>query len=193
MTTVNPTTTFDPMARIAELEHQIATLEHHEQFDIPRRPVLERRWRNLDQHESRLIFFDLDGLNKLNATYGYAEVDRRIAATFAALQADTRPDTQVYHWQQGDEFVALCPAGDAEGLVCRIQALLWANGLSASFAIVPVSICLRTTVEAATKRLKAAGRKERGKGRRGIIVLEDGRVIGPVEPKSIWRAFWARG
>jgi GGDEF domain-containing protein len=180
------------IAYVEELERQITELEHHAQFDIPRRPVLERRWSTVASRESRLIFFDLDGLNKLNATYGYTEVNRRIAATFAALRADVRADTQVYHLQGGDEFLALCPAGDAEGLVCRIQALLWSNGLSASFAIVPIDGCLEATVEAATKRLKQAGRGARGKGRRGIIVLEDGSVIGPPAPKSIWQAFWSR-
>ena len=177
---------------VEQLEQRIAALEHHEAFDIPRRPVLERRWRNTETG-SHLIFFDLDGLNQLNARYGYAEVNRRIAATFAALQADVRPDTQVYAYQSGDEFVALCPAGDSHGLTCRIQALLWSNGLSASFAIMPVGSSLEATVEAATKRLKQAGRGARGTGRRGIIILEDGSIIAPVAPLSRWRAFWRQG
>lgn len=177
---------------IAHLEARIAELEHHAAFDLPRRPVLERRWAMVNPCETRLIFFDLDGMNALNARFGYAEVDRRIRATFDTLRSETRADTSVFLYQGGDEFVALCPASNAHGLTARIQLLLWSNGLSASFAIVPMGDDLQATVEVATARLKVAGRGARGKGRRGITVLEDGTVIGPDAPRSRWAAFWMR-
>ncbi len=178
---------------IDRLHARIVDLEHHAEFNLPRRPVLERRWALANPSETRLIFFDLDGLNALNDRYGYAEVNRRIRATFDTLRSDTRADTSVFAFQGGDEFVALCPAGNAHGLTTRIQLLLWQHGLSASFAIVPMADSLIATVEAATRRLKKAGRRARGKGRRGITVLDDGTVIGSDAPRSRWAAFWMRG
>ncbi len=178
---------------ITYLQTCIAELEHHQEFDLPRRPVLERHWTQVDPSETRLIFFDLDGLNVLNARHGYAEVNRRIRATFEAVQRETRADTSIFLWQGGDEFVALCPAADANGLAQRIQLALWHNGLAASFAIMPLGSNLVATVEAAARRLKAAGRGARGRGKRGLTIFEDGTVIHSPAPRSRWSAFWTRG
>lgn len=178
---------------ITYLQDRVMELEHHQEFDLPRRPVLERRWTQVNPSETRLIFFDLDGLNVLNARHGYAEVNRRICATFKAVQRETRADTSIFVLQGGDEFVALCPAADANGLAQRIQLALWHNGLAASFVIGSLGDDLVATVEAATQRLKAAGRGARGRGKRGLTIREDGAIIHSPAPRSRWSAFWTRG
>lgn len=178
-----------PDQYIAQLEARITELEHNPDFDLPRRPVAERRWTTVNPAETAVIFIDLDGLHSANKRYGYAGVNARIRAAFGQLEERHRPDTVVCQWYGGDEFVILCPAGNAAGLCVRTQELLRQQGLGGSFAIVPVAgHSLAQAVEVAGRRLQAARSPGWLQKRRGIIVCSNGDVIGPPARLSLWGA-----
>lgn len=178
----------DLAAYVAELENRIAELEHHRDFDLPRRPVVERRWASVTPSEAAVIFIDLDGLHNLNKRHGYEGVNARIRAAFGQLHERLRPDTTVAQWYGGDEFVITCPLGNAHGLCARVQALLHQHGLSGSFAIVRGDgRPLEALVMEASERMQAA----RGGWpfrRRGFIALETGAIIGPPARINLWGA-----
>ena len=167
---------------VATLEATIARWSIHQSFGIPRRFVLDDRWPNLQPDRFWLIALDLDGLNALNHRYTQQGVDQRIHATFAALRNQVRHGDQLYQWDGGDMFVWLLPRSaeldglrwhvDPQAAAERLQALLLANDLSASFAIVAPEQDLEASVTRAEILFKAARGGARGQGQRGVIVME---------------------
>lgn len=189
MAALHSSTPPDLIAYVAELERKIEALEHNPDFDLPRRPVAERRWATVDPHETAVIFIDLDGLHSANKRYGYEGVNARIRSAFGQLEERHRPDTVVCQWFGGDEFVILCPQGNAEGLCLRVQEVLRQHGLGGSFAVVPVAgQSLAEAVETAGRRLQAARSPGWLRKRRGIVVCMSGAVIGPPARLALWGA-----
>lgn len=112
----------------ARATHMAASLLTDPTFGCLTRAGITRRWRP----GMVALFFDLDGLHDLNATYGYEEVDRRIRAALAVCRRD---EAAVGRWYSGDEFVVIVPTVEAAHAVeQRLRVALADVGLSATFA-----------------------------------------------------------
>ena len=167
---------------VATLEATIARWSMHQSFGIPRRFVLDDRWPTVQPDAYWLIVLDLDGLNALNHQYTQRGVDQRIHATFQALRSQVRHGDQLYQWDGGDMFCWLLPrTAEMDGLRWRVdpvaaaerlQVLLRANDLSASFAIVTPEPDIEASVTRAEVLFKTARGGARGQGQRGVIVME---------------------
>lgn len=118
-----------------------------------------------------LLYFDIDGLTRLNATYGKAErkiadvpsVNERIAASLAAMRRD---DIIVGQWFSGDEFIALVPAADLVGFAKRLADVLRSNGITATMTLasIPADLGLTLAIDAAdtlTAGAKSLGLRDR--------------------------------
>ena len=145
------------------LERSVTHLMVDATYGVLTRNGLDLRWRQLGAQADRLevVFFDLDELHAANERYGYADVDRRIRA---ALQVRAS-DLCVARWYSGDELVIVVGAGDGHGAAERILARLRANGLSATFGVVPAQRHLAQAVMAASRKVQSA----KALGLRGTI------------------------
>lgn len=73
--------------------------------------------------EACLCFFDLDGLKKVNDTYGHSEGDIMITAFVSSIKSFTRGADIFCRWG-GDEFILLltdCTLANAEKIVRKIE------------------------------------------------------------------------
>jgi GGDEF domain-containing protein len=148
-------------ARIAELEAALAAAQIDSQFGILTRCGIDQRWHTRPPHADTILFFDIDRVHDHNAEWGYSETDRRIAAFLAEVNTPW-----VFRWFSGDEFGLLCPAGDAPGLVARVQARLAEQGMTATFGAAPIrDNDLQASMDQAAALVQAA----KAQDRRGTI------------------------
>jgi diguanylate cyclase (GGDEF)-like protein len=185
-----PTSHISELAALREenaaLSAIIALYERDPAYGIPTRRVFDRQVEQGTPHESSVIYLDLDDLNQLNFAYGDAEVDRRIAAAFAAFCQDFRRGDVFCRYRSGDEFAAFVPTSDAEGVAGRVQSCLQRQGLSGSIVIQPLLTTVEATIDQAQRRLKGARGGARGRGLRGFILRADGVRIGGVTRRRVW-------
>jgi GGDEF domain-containing protein len=139
---------------VLRLRRQVERMGYDPAFGCLTRQGAERRASALrGPHE--VVFFDLDDMRRLNARWGYAEVDRRVRAALAAVRV-RQADLVVGRWYSGDELFAVVPAGTGVGLCRRLEAALAQEGLSATFGVVLWRETLATSVEAASRLVRTA-------------------------------------
>jgi len=129
-------------------------------------------WPEIADRARYIIYFDVDGMHALNDLYqGYDVADAMIKRALAILRLT---DYVAGQWKSGDEFlICLTEAGpamdndqrlelDPRGMMERLIDELKKQGMSATFAIVPViSMDLAANVKPAVDQVYAA-KKERG-------------------------------
>jgi GGDEF domain-containing protein len=93
-------------------------------------------WPKIAAKAKHIIFADIDDMHALNDTHGYAAVDRKIRQALKVRSSDV---AAIGRWYSGDEIVWIISDGDPEGMVKRLSAGLEKQGLSATFAIAPVT------------------------------------------------------
>jgi diguanylate cyclase (GGDEF)-like protein len=161
--------------RIVDLSAKLRMAYWNADLGCHRRAAVDEAWPKLDHSKVSVIFFDIDGLNAANDRYGYAGVNKRIAAVWDALRLYIRASDVSGLIQGGDEFIIVAPHADAVGLAVRVQKLLYFVGLSASRAIVYAQADLSAVLAQANDAVKQARRaggesSARGIGERGIYV-----------------------
>jgi GGDEF domain-containing protein len=128
-------------------------------------------WPAIRKDARWIIFFDVDGVHALNERFnGYEVVDSMIRRTFETVRSTDYVAGQL---KSGDEFVICITdsanrAGeevDPAGLVNRLIKELQKHGLTATFAVVPVtSPDLAKNIKPAVEEVYAA-KKARGGAR----------------------------
>ncbi len=126
--------------RISELEQRLAIEPVTGLLNKP--AFMARLQREMDRRCSRknaagmsicVLYIDIDGLKKVNDTYGHAAGDMIIAAVVKAMVDATRPNDEVAR-MGGDEFAILLRDASwsaADGAKRRINTLLAAQALDA--------------------------------------------------------------
>lgn len=131
---------------LAQKDELIHRLSWDEDYGCHNRKGFELLiWPEIKSRARWLIFFDLDYLHDLNTKMGgYAPVNAMIRQVLASVRSS---DHKACRWQSGDELLVAITetqtrkANDisvAEGMVKRLQEALAAQGMAATFAIVPV-------------------------------------------------------
>jgi GGDEF domain-containing protein len=118
-------------------------------------------WPQIATRAKWIIYFDVDGMHNLNEAYGgYEAVDAMLRQVLSVVRAT---DYVAGQWKSGDEFlIALIERDqnvpcDPQGMVDRLMDALRLQGLSATFAIVPVfSKDLAVNVKPAVDRVYLA-------------------------------------
>lgn len=111
-------------------------LTHDKTYGCLNRQGLELvEWPKMKANARWIIFADIDDIHKMNAELGYHEVDRKIRNALKVRSTDLMATGR---WYSGDEIVWVISRGDPEGLAKRLKAALQKQGLSATFAVVPV-------------------------------------------------------
>ena len=126
-------------------------------------------WPQIGEKAEWIIYFDINGMHALNELHGsYDPVDAMIKNVLAVTRAT---DFVAGQWKSGDEFLVCVTQADdrapvdPQGMVNRLAAEMQKQGLSATFAIVPVvSWKLAENVEPAIREVYAA-KKARGVSR----------------------------
>ena len=113
-----------------------------------------------------LVLLDIDALHAHNRTLGYDAGDRLLRAVAAAL-VEVVPDTGHVLRLSGDEFAAIVPCADEDGLVLEGRALAASVAglgvaVSASWGVALVDDDPRDTVRRAGRALAAARRAGSG-------------------------------
>jgi GGDEF domain-containing protein len=132
--------------RIAELEEKLHQACWDEDYGCHNRKGLELLvWPEIKTRARWLVFFDLDYLHDLNEKMGgYPPVNAMIRQVLASVRSS---DHKACRWQSGDELLLVITETEtrkvddisvAEGMVKRLQKALAAQGMNATFAIVPV-------------------------------------------------------
>ncbi len=123
----------------------------------------ERAWQRQRRHyaEYEVVFLDLDHIHRLNAQWGYPEVDRHVRSALDHREGDI----VMARWYSGDEIVAVVPKGDGRGYASRLLKNLRAQQLSATFGVVPAAPDLAEAVHRAMRLVDAA----KADGRRGTV------------------------
>ena len=84
-------------------------------------------------HAFGVLFVDIDHFKSINDEHGHEAGDAILRAVATTTAAAVRGSDSVGRWG-GDEFVAVCPAADTDGLrsaADRVRALVAASGVSA--------------------------------------------------------------
>lgn len=103
-----------------------------------------------------VVFLDIDDMKGANSTYGYAEVNRRIAASVKCLRSH---ELTIGRWFFGDEFVFWLSVGtDCGAELCdRVTEAFKRNGLGVTMAWgIKDSSSLEDQVDSLSKRVLAA-------------------------------------
>lgn len=140
------------------------TLAHDQTYGCFSRQGLELvAWPQIAKQARWVIFADIDGMHELNTMHGYSEVDKRIRKALNARAGDV---AAIGRWYSGDEILWVISRGDPEGMVKRLTAAFAKQGLSATFAIEPV-----TSKKLALNVNKAAARVQQAKknNQRGAV------------------------
>ena len=131
---------------IAEQQNLIHKLAWDEDYGCHNRKGFELLvWPDIKSRARWLVFFDLDFLHDLNDKMGgYGPVNVMIKQVLGVVRSS---DHTACRWQSGDEMLVAITETEtrnaddisvAEGMVKRLQEALAAQGMSATFAIVPV-------------------------------------------------------
>ena len=119
--------------RIAELEAELKAAYIDPEFLVLTRRGIDRRWHGRPVEIDTVIFFDIDNIHGHNEQSGYAYVDKRVRLIMSQIN-----HVWLFRWFSGDEFGLLCAAADAVGFAARVQRLLEAEGMTATFGIGPI-------------------------------------------------------
>lgn len=142
--------------RIAGLEAALKSAHTDPEFMVLTRRGIEHRWHERTVDVDTVIFFDMDNIHAHNEHHGYADTDARIRLVMSHIN-----HIWLFRWFSGDEFGLLCAAADAPGFAHRVQRLLEAEGMTATFGIAPIiSNDLKASVIEAASMVQAA--KSRG-------------------------------
>jgi GGDEF domain-containing protein len=116
-------------------------------------------WPKIAAKAKHIIFADIDDMHSLNSTYGYAAVDRKIRNALKVRSGDV---AAIGRWYSGDEIVWIISEGDPQGMVKRLSVGLEKQGLSAMFAIAPVtSKKLSENVTKAAEQVQAMKKQDK--------------------------------
>ena len=160
---------------LQELEKLIRALAWNENFGCYTRAGFEKMiWPEIAQRARWIIYFDVDDVHMLNEELGsYEPVDAMIKQVLATLRLT---DFVAGQWKSGDEFLICLVESDQQlplirsqrehidpkGMMERLIDELQKQGLTATFAIVPVlSNDLSMNVKPAVDQVYA-GKKARG-------------------------------
>ena len=102
-----------------ELRQQVRELSWDETFGMWTRGAFLQFCQVMPRGPRVVIFIDLNHIHELNERLGYAEVDRRVKATFSM---PFRRSDIVARWYSGDEIVILFDAGRA-GAARKLEQL----------------------------------------------------------------------
>jgi hypothetical protein len=152
-----------------ELHKLVFTLAWNDAFGCYTRSGFERLvWPGISNKARWIIYFDIDGMHALNEAHGgYEPVDAKIHQVLGIVR---KTDYAVGQYKSGDEFL-ICitddggrETSDPTGLMYRLIKELKKQGMTATFAIVPVlTHDLSTNVLPAVQKVfesKQARRKE---------------------------------
>ena len=115
----------------------VETLAHDQTYGCYSRQGLELvAWPKIKATAKHIIFADIDDMHALNDTHGYAEVDRKIRNALKVRSTDV---AAIGRWYSGDEIVWIISDGDPQGMVKRLSTGLERQGLTATFAVAPVT------------------------------------------------------
>lgn len=157
-----------------ELINLARELAWNDEYGCYTRPGFRKMvWPSIAQEARWLIFFDIDGMGELNDLYTHAGVNAMIKKSLSIRGSDYLAGQRY----SGDEFF-VCVTDDPERgetdpiqLAVRLKQALHENGLSATFAIVPVtSHDLMENLEPAVQLVEQA----KHRNERGIIILAPG-------------------
>ena len=104
---------------IHDLRNKVEELSRDEVFGMWTRGAFLQFCRVMPRGTRTVVFLDLDDIHALNHSLGYAEVNRRIKATFSI---PFRSSDLVARWFSGDEIVMLLDC-DLEGAEIKIAQL----------------------------------------------------------------------
>jgi diguanylate cyclase (GGDEF)-like protein len=114
---------------------QIKQLHLCSSYGCLTRQGVDAQWqRHKNKSNQSLIFLDLDKIHDLNEKWGYTVVDAKIKASLKC-----RKNELLGRWYSGDELIIIVPTQEALATCNRIQNQLENNGLSGTFAIVPIN------------------------------------------------------
>lgn len=119
--------------RIAELESALKNAHIDPEFMVLTRRGIDHRWHERTVDVDTIIFFDMDNIHAHNEQHGYTDTDARIRLVMSQIN-----HLWLFRWFSGDEFGLLCTAADAPGFAHRVQRLLEAEGMTATFGITPI-------------------------------------------------------
>lgn len=157
---------------LSELQELVYALAWNDGFGCYTRAGFEKLiWPQIKDRARWIVYFDIDGMHALNERFGsYEPVDAMIKQVLAIVRTT---DYVAGQWKSGDEFL-VCIAeddsrdqlSDPQGMAERLMAELKKQGLSATFAIVPViSEQLFQNVKPAVDKVYAAKKQ----GDRGSV------------------------
>ncbi len=114
---------------ILQLREKVEELSWDSAYGMYTRPAFVQFAQVMPRGRRILAFMDLDGIHRLDQELGFAEVDRRIHATFSV---DFRRSDIVARWYSGDEIVILFDSErvGAQRKVDELGAAAAAQGLS---------------------------------------------------------------
>lgn len=129
--------------RITKLEELVHRLAWNDRFGCHNRQGFEYAvWPEIAASTRFLIYFDIDHLHEINEQYeSYAPVDAMIKE---ALSVVRKTDHVAGQLNSGDEFIIAVTVTDErqdpdpEGLKARLVESFAKQGMTATFAIVPV-------------------------------------------------------
>ncbi len=151
--------------RITELESALEASHKDPEFTVFTRHGIEHRWRDRPPEVDTVIFFDIDNIHIHNLNLGYANTDAHIRSVMSQIN-----HVWLFRWFSGDEFGLLCAAADATGFAARVERLLQAEGMTATFGIAPIiNNDLKTSMAQAATLVVAA----KAEGRRGTTTVFD--------------------
>jgi GGDEF domain-containing protein len=122
------------IAKIQQLEQENAALSISPSFGVLIRAAVERKWESIDKQDKYFLFFDIDNLHELNATYGYDEVNKRVSLGLATLRSSELLGLVF----SGDEFVAVINKKEVEFLLQRLRLDMLRQGITVTCGIVEV-------------------------------------------------------
>ncbi|HYJ46548.1 MAG TPA: diguanylate cyclase [Pyrinomonadaceae bacterium] len=141
---------------------------------------------------SLIFYFDLDGLKRINDTYGHQEGSRAIAATAQVLR-ETFRESDIIGRLGGDEFAVLAANASAAG-INELTARLWENlrlyneqdilkhPLSLSLGVICVAADSSSPIEELIARADAAMYEHKQSKREPPPVLGAGSIARPLQP-----------
>lgn len=147
--------------RISELETALQHAHTDPEFSVLTRPGIDHRWHQRPAEVDTVIFFDIDNIHDHNEHLGYANTDAHIRSVMSQVN-----HVWLFRWFSGDEFGLLCAAADAPGFASRVERLLKAEGMSATFGIAPI---IDNDLKASMSMAASLVQEAKAKGMRGTI------------------------
>jgi GGDEF domain-containing protein len=156
-------------ARVAELEAALLASHIDVDFSVLTRRGIDQRWHQRPAEFDTVIFFDIDHIHDHNEQSGYANTDGHIRMVMSQVD-----HIWLFRWYSGDEFGLLCSAPDALGFAARVQRLLQAEGMTATFGIAPI---MDNDLKASMSKAAALVQAAKAKNMRGVIHQSSGAVL----------------